>query len=204
MYIPTTMKMNEQEDIAAFIRKNGFGLLVSTSLTASHLPFVLEQDEMQGNVLYSHMARANPHWREVEGQRVLVVFQGPHSYISPTWYSSKHAVPTWNYATVHCYGTLEVISADKLSIVMDKLLNTYEPALNEQSDLMPDDFFQSKLAGIVGFKVVIDTFQAKEKLGQHRSVDDQKGTFEALKNSDDPGAQALAQYMIKRRKGIGE
>ncbi|MEM9424492.1 MAG: FMN-binding negative transcriptional regulator, partial [Spirochaetota bacterium] len=130
MYIPPNMEMPEkpEEDVIAdFISCFGFGLLVSPSLAATHIPLIYEAQDNGKGVLYGHLARANSQWRGLENQRVLVVFSGPHSYISPYWYAGKPAVPTWNYAAVHCYGRAKLLvdPAD----VLDELLRKYEPRL---------------------------------------------------------------------------
>lgn len=108
---------------------------------------------------------------------MLAIFQGPHSYVSPTWYQTAPAVPTWNYTSVHCYGTVSLLSVDELRIVMDALVHKFEPTLQAQKEIMPETFIEGKLKGIIGFKIEIEEFQAKEKLGQHRSQADQRGTL---------------------------
>lgn len=149
------------------------------------------------------MARANPLWKEFDGQRVLAIFQGPHSYVSPTWYQTAPAVPTWNYTSVHCYGNVSLLSVDELRIVMEALVHKFEPTLQAQKEIMPRAFIERKLKGIIGFKIEIEEFQAKEKLGQHRSQADQRGTLQGLINSQSSESVALADYMLKVKKGIG-
>ena len=204
MYTPKKMIMADSENIATFIAGNSFGLMVSPSLTATHLPFVFHPDEGNRGMLYGHVARANPHWKELEGQQVLVAFTGPHAYISPTWYQAPEAVPTWNYAAVHCYGTVEMLDAEETERAMKVLVNTFEPGLMEKRQLMPAEFVSKKRQAIVAFKIRLDDIQAKEKLGQHRSEDDQRGVLAALENSPRTDNQQLADYMKTRRVGTGE
>lgn len=204
MYTPKKMVMADSENIAAFIAGNSFGLMVSPSLTATHLPFVFYPDEGTRGMLYGHVARANPHWKELEGQQVLVAFTGPHAYISPTWYQATEAVPTWNYAAVHCYGTVEMLDAEETERAMKVLVNTFEPGLMEKRQLMPAEFVSKKRQAIVAFKIRLDDIQAKEKLGQHRSEDDQRGVLAALESSPRTDNQQLADYMKTRRVGTGE
>ncbi|ANS44774.1 FMN-binding negative transcriptional regulator [Serratia inhibens] len=204
MYTPKKMIMADSENIATFIAGNSFGLMVSPSLTATHLPFVFHPDEGTKGMLYGHVARANPHWKELEGQQVLVAFTGPHAYISPTWYQAQEAVPTWNYAAVHCYGTVEMLDAEETERAMQVLVNTFEPGLMEKRQLMPAEFVSKKRQAIVAFKIRLDDIQAKEKLGQHRSEDDQRGVLAALESSPRADNQQLADYMKTRRVGTGE
>lgn len=111
MYIPTAFEQTDQNKLHEFIEANSFGLLVSTHVGepfATHLPFLLQRDSGPHGCLFGHVARANPQWRDLDGQSVLAIFTGPHAYVSPTWYESEDVVPTWNYVAVHAYGTCRV------------------------------------------------------------------------------------------------
>jgi negative transcriptional regulator len=203
MYIPKNMEMSEEDAINTFIAEYGFGVLVSADLTATHLPLIYESDEGSLGCLYGHFARANAHWKVLENQRVMVIFNGPHSYVSPTWYTSKPAVPTWNYAAVHCYGVLELLSEQENELAMNQLVAKYEPELLNAPETMPEDYQSRLRQAVVGFKVVLDDIHAKEKLGQHRNIEDQKRVFSALSESIQPGGVALSAYMKKRNLGVG-
>ena len=203
MYTPDAMKLSDKKHIFDFIDTYSFGLVVSPTLNASHFPFILDRSSSSQGILLSHMARANPLWKEFDGQRVLAIFQGPHSYVSPTWYQTAPAVPTWNYTSVHCYGNVSLLSVDELRIVMEALVHKFEPTLQAQKEIMPRTFIEGKLKGIIGFKIEIEELQAKEKLGQHRSQADQRGTLQGLINSQSSESVALADYMLKVKKGIG-
>lgn len=205
MFIPQSMQMDGgSQQLASFIAQNGFALLVSSDLQATHLPLTYAVEEGPNGTLYGHMAKANPHWKSLEGERVLIVFSGPHSYVSPNFYANKPAVPTWNYAAVHCYGKLELLTHDETLDSMNSLVSHYEPGLHSQSDIMPEDYKQKLSQGVVGFRVQLDEIQAKEKLGQHKPADDQKGVYEALSGSKHPDSLALANYMSERNKGMGK
>ncbi|MDX7998364.1 FMN-binding negative transcriptional regulator [Xenorhabdus sp. Reich] len=204
MYIPRKMIMTGKDNITEFISTYSFGLLISSSLTGTHLPFVFNPDEGENGVLYGHVARANHHWKELDEQRVLVVFTGPHAYISPTWYESTHAVPTWNYTAIHCYGVTKILSDNETKLALEALVNQYEPKLNKNTDLMPEAFLTKQRQAIVGFKIIIDEIQAKEKLGQHKSQDDQNGVFTTLSESKRTDDKELADYMKARNLGTGK
>ena len=201
MYSPSSMKISDTSVAHQVIDEFGFGLIVSTSLTGTHLPFVLHPDEGELGVLYSHCAKANPHWSEFLGTEVLLVFSGPHSYISPSWYAAPSAVPTWNYVSVHLYGTVKPLSSDETLKAVEELVTKYEPELLVERDVVTNAFRDKLLPNIVGFKVEISRFEGVQKLGQHRRVDDQAGVYRGLSSSGEGGAQNLARYM--REKGIG-
>ena len=113
MHIPEKWRLDKQSDIFAFIENYSFATLVSPSLQSSHLPLMLDRDKQ---CLIGHFARSNPHWLEFikdTTKQHLVIFNGPHGYISPSWYANKPAVPTWNYAVVHIKGCAEILSADE-------------------------------------------------------------------------------------------
>ncbi|WP_340611512.1 FMN-binding negative transcriptional regulator [Xenorhabdus bharatensis] len=204
MYTPHKMKMKDREDIAKFISNYSFGLLVSPSLAGTHLPLVLSPDEGEYGTLYGHISKANPHWKELENQPVLAVFTGPHAYISPTWYESEHAVPTWNYTAVHCYGVTKFLNSNETQSTLEELVNKYEPGLMNNTELMPEEYLNKQRQAIVGFKIIITEIHAKEKLGQHKNQGDQRGVFTALKESKMPDSKELANYMKKRNIGTGE
>src|SRR4051812_7081427 len=122
MYVPPHFAESDPAKLHAFIEGHGFGLLVSQVggvPFASHLPFVLDRTAGPHGTLVGHMARANPHWRELGGQTALAVFAGPHAYVSPTWYEAENVVPTWNYVAVHATGRASVV--EDASAVLDIL-----------------------------------------------------------------------------------
>src|SRR5579859_1819327 len=108
MYIPKHDQVTDRATLIDAMRANSFAILFGGGLTGTHLPLVVK-DEGEHGVLEGHFAVANPHWNALAGQEALVVFAGPHTYISPTLYESRVSVPTWNYVTVHAYGTLTLI-----------------------------------------------------------------------------------------------
>ena len=203
MYIPPKLKMSEMNDIHDFIDEFGFAVLVSDPLLGSHLPFLLNRDEGEHGVLYAHCAKANPHWKAIDGQQVMVILNGPHAYISPTWYAKSPAVPTWNYAAVHAYGVASLLDDNQTVDVVQQLVKQYEPSLMENKAVLADDNVDKLLNAIVGFKITLNLLEGQLKLGQHRKVDDQTGVYEALSTSPNNDAQALARYMKKLKLGLG-
>ncbi|GGY05067.1 hypothetical protein GCM10007160_35950 [Litchfieldella qijiaojingensis] len=194
IHIPPSMQMH-LEQAHALIEEFSFGVLVSEGLQATHLPFLLERNEGEHGTLYGHLARANPHGRGLHGQRVLTIFNGPHAYISPTWYAKKPAVPTWNYAVVHAEGTLELLDSSTTNEILDKTLAKYEPELLDDPETLSDALRDKLLPAIVGVRIRIHEIHGKAKLGQHRSQEDQAGVAAGLRDSDNPQARQLWRYM---------
>ena len=201
MFIPKNMRMPAGGQTWSFIKAHSFGVMITPDLTATHLPFVVREQEGQ---LLGHLAKANPQWRDADGQRVLVIFSGPHSYISPRWYASKPNVPTWNYAAVHAYGTLELVEDEANLAAMMALVETYDPGLTGDKSIISDDYVNKLSGATTGFRIQVDTLEGKEKLNQHKSQADQQGVYQALQQLQDTDALALANYMKSRQLGTGE
>ncbi|PKG99259.1 FMN-binding negative transcriptional regulator [Paraglaciecola sp. MB-3u-78] len=199
MFTPNKFKMIDLSEQQQFIHEFGFGVIVSNvnGLSATHLPFVLQSNEGEQGVLYAHCAKANPLWKSIEGQNVLVIFTGPHAYISPSWYNTKPAVPTWNYTAVHAYGVASLLNPQDTLKTVDQVVEKYEPQLLVDRDIVTDTIKHKMLAGIVGFKIELRKLQGKLKLGQHRSKDDQAGVYKTLSSSGNSNDLALAKYMQK-------
>ncbi len=197
--------MTEIADKYQFIEEFGFGVMISSddALSATHLPFVLHADEGEQGVLYAHCAKANPHWKNLEGQNILVIFTGPHGYISPSWYISKPAVPTWNYTAVHAYGVASLLNPQNTLKAVDQIVEKYEPQLLVERDIVTDQIKYKMLAGIVGFKIELTKLEGQLKLGQNKNQDDQVGVYNALTHSSNLDNLILAKYMQKLNMGVG-
>ncbi len=203
MYVPKQFAISENTKLCALMREFSFATVVShdgTAPFASHLPILLSGENDGPLTLSGHMARANPQWRHFEnGAEVLVIFQGPHGYISPSWYESKELVPTWNYVTVHAYGTPRLIEdADRLHRLVDKTVAEYEGGRAQPwRDELPADFRDTLLKAIVGFEIPITRMEGKLKLGQNRDEKDIRGAIAGLRESGGPGDRELAEWMEK-------
>ena len=148
------------------------------------------------------MARANPLWKEFDGQRVLAIFQGPHSYVSLPGIK----LPRGSHVELYFRSLLwqrKPLSVDELRIVMEALVHKFEPTLQAQKEIMPRTFIEGKLKGIIDSKLKLRSFRPKKSFGQHRSQADQRGTLQGLINSQSSESVALADYMLKVKKGIG-
>ncbi len=176
---------------AAFMRDWPFALLASADLSLTHLPLLAVDGELRG-----HMARANPHWQALEGSAgtpCTAVFSGPHAYISPAWYASHEAVPTWNYTAVHVRGRAFVHHAeDWIDTELQRLVERFEQQAPERITAA----LQARLVQhVVGIRIEVDSVTAKFKLSQNRPAEDQALVAAALAQQADPYAQALADFM---------
>jgi len=175
MYIPIHFNVTDKEKILAFLKANAFGQLISLvegKLFSSHIPFFMSDDNQS---LICHIAKRNPQWESIEDQEVLVTFQGPHDYVSPSWYNSP-GVPTWNYQSVHIYGKPQLITdTEQLSNIVNVLTGIYEFALEIPWE---PEYKESMLNAIIGIKIEITDIQCKYKLSQNRSEDDRLKVIE--------------------------
>ena len=178
------------------MRRHSFATLVSHvegSIVASQLPFVFDADR---NVLSSHMAKANPQWRQMEGAEPLVLFQGPHAYVSPTAYETKLAVPTWNYVTVHAYGAARLVDETALRAIVNETVAQHEAGRENPWPMpLPEEYVAKLLGGIVGFEIAITRLEGKLKLNQNRSAADVEGVIADLERSGDAMNRELAEWM---------
>jgi transcriptional regulator len=165
-------------------------------LFATHLPLISRRIDSR-RVLLGHVARANPHWRLLSGNpHVLAIFTGPHSYISPTWYATAPAVPTWNYTAVHVYGAARVFDdAESLTQLLDKLISTYEsPLSNPWSGELPAEFKSKLLKAIVGIEIEVRRIEGKFKFSQNLPLEDQRSMLTNLAVSPENAALDLADF----------
>jgi transcriptional regulator len=163
-------------------------------LTATHLPLVVK-DEGEHGLIEGHFAKANRHWQALAGRETLVVFPGPHSYVSPAFYVEPLSVPTWNYIAVHAYGTLELVEDDAgKDALLAGLIQANEPAFAEQWRNSPDGFRRTMLAGIVGFRIPIARIEGKFKISQNRAQEERQHV-QSAHAAGTADQQALAAWM---------
>jgi transcriptional regulator len=200
MYIPVANRVEDRRKINAFIHAHGFATLVtgqSGVLCANHLPVLLAESANGWGTLRSHMARANEQWRDlVSGQETLCIFSGPHSYISPSWYIMQHTVPTWNYAAIHVYGIPTIMDDVALKKIVFDTTEKYESSMPKPWRIpLSEREVDAMLKAIVGFTIEITRVEAKFKLGQNRSQEDQESMLKALQQSTDSGSRDLAEFI---------
>ena len=193
MYIPKHFHETDEDTLAALIDASSFGTLITLDGArpfASHLPFLYDRAARK---LHAHVARANPQWQQLGATReVLAIFQGPHGYVSPTWYVEP-GVPTWNYAAVHVYGIATAIDdLDATARHVEALAARYE---QQTATPWVPSYDRRRLAGIVVLEITISEIQGKLKLSQNRSAEDRAGVIEHLEASGTDNDLALAQLM---------
>jgi transcriptional regulator len=209
VYLPPVFAETRDDVLIAHIERHDFGLLVShgarqaggTELIASQIPFLVER-RSGGLLLQGHIARANPQAADLDnGEEALAIFAGPHAYVSPGWYASAPAVPTWNYASVHAYGRARVIAEPEwLRAVLHRLSERHEAreeAPWRMRDL-PEAYLASMLGGIVGVEIAVSRLEGKFKLSQNRPAPDRPRIIAALERRDDEASRQVAQLMRRR------
>jgi transcriptional regulator len=180
-----------------FIDTYGFAIMVShenNAPIATHLPLVLDREN---EMLTGHFAKANRQWKGIEGQEVLVIFHGPHHYISSSWYETNQSVPTWNYIAVHVYGTVEIMTErDEILASLRQLVDKYEgPGSTYRIDASNEAFVQGLMDGIVAFRLKMNRIEGKWKLSQNHSRERQMRVIEALESIDTENAKSIAKQM---------
>lgn len=204
MYQPPLHREGRLDVQHALIETHPFGLLISSSpdgLLANGLPFTLKREKGPFGVLKAHIARANSQWQTLDGERVLIVFQGPLSYVSPSFYETKQetgkVVPTWNYAMVQARGTARV-SADPawLDTQINELTDRHEAGRAHPwaVDDAPDSYIQSQLRGIIGIEIPIDALEGKWKVSQNRPEADRRGVANGLAEVNPAMASLVREF----------
>jgi len=211
MYVPEAFRLDDRALVAEVLRAFDFALLVTAPATqsggraqASHLPFLYEPDEGPEGTLYAHMARPNPQWRDfaalaASGGEALVVFQGPHSYISPTWYASEQPnVPTWNYVAVHAYGLPEVIEdAAATRALLERLVARQEAGLTPSwtTAALTEKYLDGMQRGLVAFRLPVARLEAKAKLSQNKTTAQLAAATAVLEQAEAPLARETGAWM---------
>jgi transcriptional regulator len=200
MYSPPYNRVEARAELLEFMRANNFVLLVTGrggNLHGSHLP-AMADERGEALVIDMHMARANPQWREFGDQEVLVVFSGPHAYVSPRWYEEEERVPTWNYAAVHAYGNPKLIEDRQAKHASQRrLIAALDGPWLPKFDALRTEYVERMLGAIVNFEIAVTRLETRWKLSQNRSVREQELIAAQLEKSDDSLARSLAALTRK-------
>lgn len=203
MFIPRYHKQENIEEVKKFLIENSFGILISQTegkITGTHIPMELDTDENGEAILLGHIAKANPQSKNLRNEdEILAIFNGPHSYISSSWYQ-KENVPTWNYVAVHVYGSVKIIEGQELMDSLKKLVDKYEQ--NSENPVSMEKMTSKTLKqinGIIGFSIKINEIQAAYKLSQNRGKVDYDNIINKLEKISDPNSIAVAQEMKKQK-----
>lgn len=209
MYIPKFNAVTDTALLFDLMRQFSFATLVTShegAPFATHLPFLVYPERGPQGTLVAHMARGNAQWRhlaaaESAGQEALVIFQGAHTYISPSWYvdhvQDRMNVPTWNYMVVHAYGTPRVIEDEtRVREELRALVEQHESGFETPWTMdLPEDYLRKQLGAIVAFEMPIARLEGKFKLSQNRSAEDQRRVIERLLASQDANAREVGDVM---------
>lgn len=197
MYTPPYNRNEDRADVLAFMRANGFVLLVTapgSEITGSHLPCIV-RERGKDLAIEMHMAKSNPQWQGFFDDEVMVMFWGPHAYVSPRWYARQPAVPTWNYAAVHAYGTVRVMDdAKEKHASQRRLVAAYDPDWLTEFDALKPDYLDGMLENIVNFEITVTRLEARWKLSQNRGRDEQERIIRNLETSALPGDREMAEF----------
>jgi len=199
MYTPVHFRAEDRTRLAALVRRHSFATLVTYGeggLFATHLPFLYEERGERGTLL-THLARANPQWRAfTAGQEAMVIFQGEHGYISPSWYvSGNPSVPTWNYEAVHVHSVPRILDDAAAAELLVRTVAAYERAGSRYVVPRESDFLEKNARAIVAIEIPITRWEGKFKLSQNRPPEDIAAVIVALEKQGDAESQRLAAAM---------
>lgn len=209
MYIPSNFNEKRREVLHGLMQEHPLGTLVTlgaSGLNANHIPFEIDAGIGEHGVLRAHIARANPLWSDTRPDvEALVVFQGAHSYISPSWYPTKEvdgrAVPTWNYMVVHAYGPMKIIDdATWIRAQLERLSRHHEAgrARPWTLDDAPADYIEKLLRAIIGIEIPISRLSGKWKVSQNQPEVNRAGVVQGLREEDGDVARAMAEAVAGR------
>ena len=197
MYSPPYNRLEDRAELIAFLRANNFPLLVTGlggNLHASHLPAMIHE-EGERIVIDMHMAHANAQWHEFFDEEVMVIFSGPHAYISPRWYEDPERVPTWNYAAAHLYGIPTLITDPGAKHASQRrLVAAMDPQWLPKFDALSEKYVSGMLNGIVNFEIPVTRIETRWKLSQNRGRREMQLIVDELEKG---GETALAALMRK-------
>jgi transcriptional regulator len=204
MFVPANFENWDIAEVHDFLLNNAFASLVSTvqgKLWATHIPLMLTSDR---KALHGHISKANPQWKYFgELKDVMAIFNGPHSYISSSWYNHEN-VPTWNYIAVHVYGTVRLIEGEELIEALKSLTDKYESkSVNPVSvERMSKDYLEKSIRGLIGFEIVINDIQAAFKLSQNRDRENYTNIISALEQRNEGQDLLIASEMKKKSQKL--
>jgi len=201
MYTPKLYREEDRERILEFLKKNNFPALVTQDngkLIATHLPVEIVETGDDKLAIYSHMSRVNPQWKSFGDQEAMLIFQGAHTYISPTWYENVN-VPTWNYMMVHVYGKARVVEAEELKSTLGRLIEQHEAHSDYRLESLPEGFVDKEMKGAIGFVVDVIRIEAGYKLSQNRNDRDHENIIKELELRGDEESGRVAEGMRRNR-----
>ena len=200
MYLPKYYEVTDKPKMFEFMKSNSFAILFShtgAEPMASHLPFIIDETSGDNGLILGHMAKANHQWRYADGQQVMVVFHGPHAYVSPTWYLEDEAVPTWNYTAVHATGIFRATEDHAVMREMvERLTAQHEESQPTQWEMdFSTGYAEQMMKRVVAFQIDITSLQGKWKLGQNQSDVRRERVAAMLGSSEHEGDLQVAKLI---------
>ena len=206
LYVPPHFRVEDRDILYAFMEQHAFGTLVTSGaagMHVSHIPFLPERGDDGAIRLLGHVARGNEQWQALEkAEHLAAIFQGPHAYISPSWYANHPSVPTWNYSVVHAHGKARLMDEAGLHDLLMRLSATYEagnPKPWRMAEL-PPAYVDSMLKMIVGFEIEVLRLEGKFKLSQNRPAEVPR-VIAALEEGAEPALAGLMRDHSTAAKG---
>ena len=209
MYVPRHNRLDDRDQLLAFIRRYSFGTLVTMldgAPFATHLPFMVDVERGEF-VLKAHLARANPQWKSFGNGDALAIFTGPHAYVSASWYE-KPDVPTWNYTAVHALGRPRIVNDLEETLELGRRLSELheetlppQPMPHWRTDVLDPEYRDAMLHAIVAFEIPVTKLEGKYKLSQNRSETDRRSVVRMLERFEDPAAREVATLMKATLEG---
>lgn len=199
MYIPNLFRETDTERMFDFMKQHAFATVISVvegAPAATHMPLSVSRLG-DGLILRGHFAKANPHWQGLEYSETLIVFTGPHAYVSAKYYERFESVPTWNYLAVHAHGQARLVEAEESLAGLHELIDQNDPTYRSQWDSLSERYRNGMLTGIVGFEMPVARLDGKRKLSQNKTTAERARIAEALAGSADPAARDTGQEMTR-------
>ncbi len=200
MYVPKEFKETDLNQLLAEMKKNSFGILLSNNdeakIEATHLPFIIQEVD-ENLVIITHLAKPNPQWKTMNGKESLIIFPGPHAYVSASWYEEKNTVSTWNYTAIHAYGKVTIIeNKDEMRQIVLKTTDYFEKGQSKPWKYEDHkEYVEKLLSGIVCLKIEVTELIGKKKLSQNHSSERREKVIAALQNEEKYSSKEIAELM---------
>ncbi len=197
MYIPKFFREEDETKILAFMREFNFAAIITAENEypfATHIPVIIEKRK-QKIIISGHIAKANEHWKQFD-KEVLVIFHGPHAYVSPVIYKEPGNVPTWNYIAVHAYGKAKMFDESENLALIEKQIKVFDPEyFKTMWREIPFEYKTNLAKGVVAFEIEVTDLQAKSKLNQNKKGQTGKNVIKAFEKSERENERLIAEHM---------
>jgi transcriptional regulator len=187
LYIPKAHLIEDRKLLHDFMDEFPFVDLVTATptLRITHIPAILDRTAGRYGSILAHISAQNPQRATFDGtHHAIVIFHGPHGYISPSWYAKQDVVPTWNFAVVHASGRPKAMTdPTQTHALLARLIKKFENAVGSSSydfSKLPESYVTGMMKGIAPFEMEIEALEGKFKLGQERSEGDKHGVLAHL------------------------